>query len=210
LCGATAALLGAASHSLAVTQPPLGITGWTVNEIYCGTQTTVGFDAKNDWVFYTNTAPSCPANSGLPTANNGAFISQLNSSTTFQFQPFTSNNALELNTDSTAPFGPLGAVSNAQVATGTLNVSSLDEYTNLAFLNADANGNSTITYTLHFAGGATATNTFTGLDWFNNTGIALNNIGRAYAPNEHLTSFGTMSNHPSIRPAPTLSYMRLT
>jgi autotransporter-associated beta strand protein len=192
MCAAIGAALGAGSRGLAVTETPLGITGWTVNEIYSGTQTTVGFDAKNDWVFYTNTAPSCPANSGLPTANNGTFVNQLNAGTTFQFQPFTSNNALELNTDSTAMYGPLGSVSNAQVTTGTLNLSSPEEYTNLAFLNADANGNSTITYTLNFVGGTTATGTFAGLDWFNNTGVALNNIGRVFAPNESFTSFGTM------------------
>jgi fibronectin-binding autotransporter adhesin len=188
ICTALAATLGAASHGVAVTMAPIsGITGWNGIEIYgSSTSTNIDFDAALQETFFANSAPSAPTGVGLPTA---AFISAANAATTFQYQSFSANNALELNSDPTvATFG-------TTVQTATLQFSGAVDYSSLAFLSADANGAATINYTLNFSGGATATGTFGGQDWGNGsaTGGALpTKVQRNYAPYQYLTQYGTM------------------
>jgi autotransporter-associated beta strand protein len=188
ICTAIAAALGTASHGLAVTMTPLsGITGWNGIEIYgSSTGTNIDFDALNQQTFFANSAPSAPSNVGLPTT---AFTSAANPGTTFQYQPFSASNALELNSDPTmATFG-------TSVQTATLQFSGVADYSNLAFLSADANGAATISYTLHFSGGATATGSFGGQDWGSGTatgGALPSKVERNYVPYQSLTQFGTM------------------
>jgi fibronectin-binding autotransporter adhesin len=171
---ATAALFSLGSVARAQTMTPINATGWNVNNVFSsnGNTPSASFDANNGYNLYTSDAPGAPAGTGLPTSNNNTFTSAANPNTTFQFQPYSSNNALELNNNSTSNYGPGFSTS------ATLTLATPGKYSNLAFLNADANGPTTVSYTVNFAGGATASGSFEGQDWYNGTGVAINNIGR--------------------------------
>jgi fibronectin-binding autotransporter adhesin len=191
---AAAAVLGCGSVGFSQINTPVSITGFNGYEIYSGANnnqtTTQDFDAYSPWTFYYSSAPYAPAGTGLPT---GAFTSAVNPNTTFQLAPANSaaNNGFELNTAGNAENGPLGNVANPQLTSGTINFATPQAYTTLALLNADANGASTITYTLNFANGTTASGSFAGLDWFGSGGALQNNLGRVYPPYEYLTQYGT-------------------
>ena len=174
---AVAGLMGArVSH--AQTMTPITLTGFNQDIIAeaapAASTTTAAFDAYNNYALVASGYPGLAdtGENGLPA--NGLFTSQANSSTTFQLASYTANNALLFNTATNAPDAP-------QVSAGTLTLSSPNAFTNLAFLSAAANNNSTdvINYTLNFSDGSTLPGTLTGTDWFNGgTTVAIDELSR--------------------------------
>ena len=61
---------------------------------------------------------------------------------------------------------------------GTLTVTTPGAYTSLSLLSTVAGGNTTINFTVHYAGGGTQVGTLGILDWFNQTPIAVTANGR--------------------------------
>ena len=102
---------------------------------------------------------------GLPLS--GSFVSALDNTTVFQFQPFTANNALVLSSDT-------------GVSTGTLTLTTPAIYLRIAVIanSANATGTSMGSLTLHFADGSTFTTSYAAPDWFGNTGFALQGFER--------------------------------
>ncbi len=114
---------------------------------------------------------------GLPASNS--FTSALGDGTVFQFQSYTSNNALVL--------GPDTGITN-----GTLTLVSPATYTSIAVLAHSGNGtNFTGPLTLNFIDGSTYTTTYYAPNWFNNTtNVALQGFERI-----NLTT-GVVSGNP--------------
>ncbi|MGD0730611.1 MAG: PEP-CTERM sorting domain-containing protein [Terracidiphilus sp.] len=111
-----------------------------------------------NWVWYENGAPG--TTQGLPTS--GSFVSAYNSSVTFQFQPYTADNAL---------YYPGGG-------NGTLTLTAPQATEFLAFLVSNQGGGS-FSATLDFSGGTTYTlPTATDPDW---TSGGASNVALAYA-----------------------------
>ncbi|HWD91524.1 MAG TPA: lamin tail domain-containing protein [Verrucomicrobiae bacterium] len=102
---------------------------------------------------------------GLPFS--GSFISALDSTTVFQFQPFTTNNALVLS-------------SGTGVSSGTLALATPAIYQRIAVLanSANATGTSAGVLTLNFLDGSTYVTSYVAPDWFGNTGFALEGMER--------------------------------
>jgi hypothetical protein len=93
---------------------------------------------------------------GLPTS--GEFVSLLGDNTIFQFQPYTTNNALDLSADTGLTNGTLTLVSPATYAT-------------LAILANSGNGVSdTAPLTLNFTDGTSISTSYFAPDWFNESG----------------------------------------
>jgi autotransporter-associated beta strand protein len=165
----------------AQTLTPIAVSGYTLNVIAttspASASTTAEFDAYNGYVFYTQGYPNSDGTSGIP--DNGTIVSQSNSNTTFQLAPLQTgtSNVLLFNNAVNAGGAP-------QVSSGTLSLTTPGKYSSLAFLNADANGSSTVTYTLNFAGGATESGSFTGLDWYASGPVAIGGLGRVSVGNE--------------------------
>jgi len=142
---------------------PIALTGFNQGLIAAssaaspraGTTTAEG----GNWVWYENGAPD--TTQGLPTS--GSFVSAYNSSVTFQFQPYTSNNALYY------PGADDGALAlTAPQATGFL-----------AFL-VSTQGGGSFTATLDFSDDSTYTlPTATDPDWTSSgvSNVALANTG---------------------------------
>jgi Lamin Tail Domain/CotH kinase protein len=95
---------------------------------------------------------------GMPAS--GAFASATGDGTTFQFQPYTSNNALVLS-------------SANGLTSGTLMLASPGIYQRIAIIANSASGGSSPSVVLNFSDGSTFTTTYNAPDWFNNSGYAL-------------------------------------
>jgi Lamin Tail Domain/CotH kinase protein len=102
---------------------------------------------------------------GLPFS--GSFVSALDSTTVFQFQPFSTNNALVLS-------------SGTGISTGTLTLSTPAVYQRIAVIANSANATATSigTLTLNFLDGSTFVTNYAAPDWFNNSGFALQGFER--------------------------------
>jgi hypothetical protein len=107
------------------------------------------------WGFYQSGLPG--KSYGLPVT--GDFVSAVGDGTTFQFQSYTANNALLLN--STAG------------TTGTLSLSTPETYGRVAVLAHSASGGGFAIVTFNFADGTTWTTTYDAPDWFNGANYAL-------------------------------------
>jgi autotransporter-associated beta strand protein len=148
---------------------PISVTGFNENVVANGTNTPSNFDIPNGYGFYqSGYSGSSNYGYGMPTSNNQTFTSATGSNTSFQFQPYTGNDALMISkNESSLP------------SSATLTLSTPGYYSSLAFLDSDANTTSTITYTINYAGGATQTGTFSAYDWYNGgTTVALSGVGR--------------------------------
>lgn len=102
---------------------------------------------------------------GLP--SSGSFFSAVDG-TLFQFQPYVSNNALVLSSDT-------------GISSGTLTLASPQTYKSLALIANSANGDNVgvANVTLLFTDGTTFTTTYYAPDWFNNTAnVALEGVER--------------------------------
>lgn len=92
---------------------------------------------------------------GLPPS--GAFVSLTGDRTIFQFQPYTTNNALILNSDT-------------GLTEGTLTLSQPETYATIAILANSCNGtNTTGPLTLHFTDGSSLQTAYFAPDWMNGT-----------------------------------------
>ena len=101
---------------------------------------------------------------GLPAS--GAFKSVMDGAL-FQFQPYTTNNALVLSSDT-------------GLTNGTLTLTVPAVYNSLAIIanSANATSSSAGALTLHFADGSTVVLTYNAPDWFSNPGFALQGFER--------------------------------
>ena len=102
---------------------------------------------------------------GLPSSLR--FTSQFNPEVDFQFQPYTTNNVLRLDTSDSG-------------RTGTLALPAPAPYRSLAILAASGTGRGTGTLSLNFVGGTSVSNlSFVALDWYDSsTNLALAGLGR--------------------------------
>ncbi len=112
------------------------------------------------WGFYESGLPG--KSSGLPVG--GSFLSEVGDGTTFQFQSYTANNALLLN--------------SSAGTTGTLTLSTSETYSRMAIVAHSASGGGSASVTFNFADGTTWTTTYNAPDWFNNANFALSGTER--------------------------------
>lgn len=139
---------------------PVALTGW--NEDLVVESTAVGPPFTNyakemnagEGTAHYQTGLSSYA-WGLPPS--GAFVSMVGDDTIFQFQPYTSSNALVLNSDT-------------GLTNGTLTLVTPATYARLAILAHSGNGtNMTGTLTLNFVDGTSYTTYYLAPDWYNNS-----------------------------------------
>ncbi len=148
---------------------PLALTGWNEDLVVESTATppftnyATEMNAGEGTAFYQTGLPSYAW--GLPPS--GAFVSMVGDGTIFQFQPYTSSNALVLNSDT-------------GLTNGTLTLVTPATYARLAILAHSGNGtNMTGSLTLNFADGTTFTTVYLAPDWFNGvTNVAWFGNGR--------------------------------
>ncbi len=149
---------------------PIAVTGWNRDVIVESTAVGPPFtayaqemNAGEGTAFYQTGLPTYAW--GLPPS--GAFVSMIGDSTIFQFQPYTSNNALVLSP-------------GTGLTSGTLTLVTPATYAKIAVLANSGNGtNAAGSLTLNFADGTSFVTTYSAPDWFNiSTNVAWFGNGR--------------------------------
>ncbi|MGC9943937.1 MAG: LamG-like jellyroll fold domain-containing protein [Verrucomicrobiota bacterium] len=144
----------------ATNMTPIAVTGW--NEDVVIEDTAVGPPFTNVAVEVNAGEGNAYYQTGLPQyawglPPSGAFVSLTGDRTLFQFQPYTTMNALVLSRDT-------------GLTAGTLTLSQPATYGSIAILAQSCNGtNATGPLTLHFADGSSFQTTYYAPDWMNGT-----------------------------------------
>jgi hypothetical protein len=163
LLGVTMATLGWSAD-----MTPLALTGFNRDVVIESTASGppyTGFAERlnptENNVFYESGLPGKIY--GLPVS--GSFVSAVGDNTTFQFQPYTANNALVLSSDT-------------GLTEGTLTLTAPETFGRIAIVANSASGGGAASVTLNFADGTSFATSYNAPDWFNQSGFALQGTER--------------------------------
>src|SRR5688572_7380034 len=153
----------------AQTYSPIAVTGYNADVVANGTgaaaaSTTHDVDGVNYNFMaqgYTNPTPTTTTR-GLPTSGLITTVVAATPGLTYQLAPYTANNSLRIN----------------GVGTGTLTFTTPTAGDKVYVLATSGSGTSIATITVTFTDNTTQTFTQTVNDWYDNTGFAIQGIGR--------------------------------